>query len=216
VSLSSERRNMLFLCLSGVFIATALLGELTGGKLIRLGPFVMSVGVLAWPVVFLTTDLVNEYFGLQGVRRLTFLTVLLIVMAFGVLSLGSAIPAADISPVSDAAFSQVFNQSKWIIVGSLCAFLISQFIDAWVFVVCKRWTAGKKLWLRASGSTAVSQWIDSFVVIGIAFWLPGTLTFQSFITLALSNYVYKCGIAVLLTVPVYAAHAVIDKYLEKA
>ena len=209
----SGRRDLLYLVLGGFFVSNALLGEVLGGKLIQVGPFTMSMGVVVWPVVFLTTDLINEYFGKPGVRRLTLLTVGLILYAFLVILVALQIPAARISPVSDEAFRNVFGQSLWIIVGSVTAFLISQLVDVVVFWVFRDRTRGRHLWLRATGSTAISQLIDTFVILAIAFWLPGKISTRDFWGLALLNYSYKLGIAILLTPLIYAAHHAIDGFL---
>jgi hypothetical protein len=173
-AVADSRRDRLFVVLTGVFLTHALLGEVIGGKLFTLGGWVMSIGVIPWPVVFVTTDLVNEYYGPRAVRRLTLLAVALIVYAFIILSLCMSVPAWDRSPVTDAAFDMVFGQSMWIIVGSVVAFALSQLIDAMIFVFLRRRTAGRGLWLRAVGSTVVSQLIDTFVINSIAFGVPGS------------------------------------------
>ena len=165
-----SKKDIVFIILAGIFITNAVVAELIGGKLIQIGPFVMSIGILPWPIVFITTDLINEYFGPKGVRRLSILTACLIAYAFIILLLGIAIPAAKgISPVSDEQFQAVFGQSMWIIVGSIIAFLVSQLIDVTVFWFFKNKTGNTKIWLRATGSTVVSQLFDSFIVLGIAF-----------------------------------------------
>jgi uncharacterized integral membrane protein (TIGR00697 family) len=207
------RRDLVFLVLSGVFITNAVLGELTGGKLFTFGPFTMSIGVIPWPVVFLTTDLINEYFGRAGVRRLTFMTIVLIAYAFVVLLAAIQVPAAAFSPVTDTQFNAVFGQSLWIIVGSITAFALSQLIDVVVFWAVRHRTGKRFLWLRSTGSTAVSQLIDSFVIIGVAFWLPGKVSSNEFLVVATTNYSYKFLIAVSLTPFIYAAHAAIDRFL---
>lgn len=208
-----DRRDIVFIVLAGFFIANAIIAEIIGVKLIQVGPFAMSIGVIPWPVVFLTTDLVNEYFGREGVKRLTFLTVGLIVYAFIIIFTAIQVPAASFSPVQDDVFKQVFGQSLWIIIGSITAFALSQLIDVVVFWFLRSKTGGKMLWLRATGSTAVSQLIDSFVVIGIAFWIPGVLKTSEFVEVATSNYSYKLMIAIALTPFIYIAHRVIDRYL---
>jgi uncharacterized integral membrane protein (TIGR00697 family) len=211
---ADSRRDRLFVFLAGIFIAHALLGELIGGKLFTLGGWVMSIGVIPWPAVFVTTDLVNEYYGPKAVRRLTLLSIGLIVYAFVILWACMQVPAWDRSPVSDAAFDAVFGQSMWIIVGSIIAFAISQLLDAGVFVFLRKRTAGRLLWLRAVGSTVVSQLVDTFVINSIAFGLPGKLTGGEVIELSVTNYGYKFLIA-LGTLPViYAGHGVMDRYLR--
>lgn len=208
----SSRRDRVFLVLAGIFITHALLGELLGGKLFTAAGYVMSIGVIPWPVVFVTTDLVNEYYGPKAVRRLTLLAIALIVYTFGLLWVCMQVPAADISPVDDASFDRVFGQSMWIIVGSIVAFAISQLLDAMVFVALRRRTRNRLLWLRAVGSTVVSQLIDTFVINGIAFGLPGKITPSEVVELSVTNYGYKFLVA-LGTLPViYFGHGIVDRY----
>lgn len=213
--LTGSRKELVYLVLGGIFVTNALLGEILGGKLIQMGPYVMSMGVLPWPVVFLTTDLINEYFGKTGVRKLTMLTVGLILYAFAIIFAAMKIPAAAISPVDDGSFSTVLGQSLWIIAGSVTAFLASQLIDVLVFWMFRDRTGGRHLWLRATGSTAVSQLIDTFIVLGIAFWLPGKIATADFLGLAFTNYTYKFLIAVCITPLLYLAHGVIDRFLGR-
>jgi queuosine precursor transporter len=209
----ATRRDIVYLALAGFFVTNAILGEVTGGKLFTLGPFTMSIGVIPWPVVFIATDLINEYFGREGVRRLTFMTIGLIAYAFVVLYLAIQVPAASFSPVTDAQFHAVFGQSLWIIIGSMMAFAISQLVDVGVFWLVRHKTGGKYLWMRATGSTVVSQLIDSFVIIGVAFWLPGKVRTSEFLMVAAANYSYKLLIAVGVTPLLYVGHAIIDRFL---
>ncbi len=211
----TSRRDLVYLALAGFFVTNAILGELTGGKLFTLGPFTMSIGVIPWPVVFLTTDLINEYFGRDGVRKLTFMTIGLIIYAFVVVFLAMQVSAAPFSPVTDAQFDAVFGQSLWIIFGSVTAFAVSQLVDVGVFWIVRHQTGGRFLWMRATGSTVVSQLIDSIVIIGIAFWLPGKVKTAEFLAIAASNYSYKFIIAVAMTPFIYAAHAAIDRFLGR-
>lgn len=211
---ASSRRERVFLVLAGIFITHALLGELIGGKLFVAWGWVMSIGVIPWPVVFVTTDLVNEYYGPKAVRRLTLLAVGLIVYAFALLLVCMQVTAAEISPVSDAAFAMVFGQSMWIIVGSLVAFALSQMLDAVVFVLLRRRTGERLLWLRAMGSTVFSQLVDTFVINGIAFGLSGKLTSGQVVELSVTNYGYKFLIAAATVPVIYAGHGIMDRYLR--
>jgi queuosine precursor transporter len=212
----SSRKNLLFIILTGIFISNAIVAELIGGKLIQIGPFVMSMGILPWPIVFLTTDLINEYFGEKGVRKLSFITAGLIAYVFVILFMAINIPAAKgISPVNDQQFYAVFGQSLWIIVGSIIAFLASQLIDVSVFHYFKNKTGKSKIWLRTTGSTVVSQFFDSYIVLGIAFYLPGKINFETFISSALTGYTFKLVVAVLLTPLIYLSRNIIEKYISK-
>ncbi|MGE4133977.1 MAG: queuosine precursor transporter [Bdellovibrionales bacterium] len=223
--LASENRSrdMIYLILSGIFIANALLAEIIGSKLFNIWHFNLSLGVIIWPVVFITTDLINEYFGRRGVRNLSIFTALLVLYAFVVFSIGMRIPAVSFSPVQDAPFKAVFGQSQWIIAGSITAFLISQLVDVVVFWVIRAQTKGKYLWLRATGSTVISQLVDTFIVGGIGLYLPGVLgllpegqvamTFGDFMSTCLSGYTFKLLVAVAMTPVIYLGHSIIDRAL---
>lgn len=218
------RRELVFFILGGFFLTNAILAEITGGKLFvlpeihlagfTLGGIILPIGLVIWPVVFISTDLVNEYYGKAGVRRLTFLTVAMISYAFVALFIADLIPAWPGSPVSTESFHNVFAQSRWIIVGSLIAFLVSQFVDVAIFAAVKRRTAGRLLWLRATGSTVVSQLVDTVIIQYIAFVVPQKLSLTDFARVAGASYVFKLSVAILITPLIYLGHALIDKLLE--
>jgi queuosine precursor transporter len=210
----TSKRELIFLVLAGIFITNAIVAELIGGKLIQIGTFTMSIGVIPWPIVFLTTDLMNEFYGKSGVRRLSLITACLITYAFIILFASMQVQAASFSPVQDEEFNAVFGQSLWIIAGSIAGFLVSQFVDVFIFWLLRSKTGGKMIWLRSTGSTAASQLIDTFVVLGIGFWLPGKITTENFVNLAFTNYSYKLLIALALTPFIYAGHAIIGRYLR--
>jgi uncharacterized integral membrane protein (TIGR00697 family) len=184
-----------------------------------------TAGVLLWPVVFIMTDVINEYFGKRGVRMLSYLAVGLISYAF--LMVYAAIALAPASwwigansengvPDMQVAFANIFGQGMWIIVGSLVAFLIGQLVDVLVFHRIKKMTGDKYIWLRATGSTLISQFIDSFVVLYIAFVIgPQHWEIGLFLAVGTVNYVYKFVMAIILTPGIYGAHFMIDKYLGK-
>ena len=217
----TTRKQIVFFVLGGFFLTNAILAELTGGKIIVMPAFglfgfdkiPLSIGVLPWPVVFIITDLVNEYFGKNGVRKLTFLAVGMIAFTFGVLYVTLQVPTWERSPVTHEQFKAVFGQSMWIIVGSITAFLVSQLVDVVVFVAIKKRTGKRMLWLRATGSTAVSQLIDTFIVQFIGFVVPGNLLLNDFLQVCTGSYLYKLLIAVLITPIIYLAHGLIDRYL---
>lgn len=210
-----SKKDTVYVILAGIFITNAVVAELIGGKLIDVGPAVMSIGILPWPIVFVTTDLINEYFGEKGVRRLSVITASLIAYTFFVLYFAMKIPSTGISSVSTSQFNAVFGQSQWIIVGSIVAFLISQLIDVSIFHFFKRRTGDKMIWLRSTGSTVISQLFDSFIVLGIAFWLPGIMDTKTFFLSAMTGYSVKLVIAVLMTPLIYLGHSMIEKYIHQ-
>ncbi|MBI2722655.1 MAG: queuosine precursor transporter [Bacteroidetes bacterium] len=211
-----KRKDLVFIILAGFFVTNAIVAELIGGKLVQFfGLFTQSIGIILWPVIFILTDLINEYYGKDGVRKLTYITVGLITYTFILLTVALNIPAVGFSPVNDAVFKAVFGQSQWIIVGSITAFLLSQLVDVYVFWMFKNRTGGKMIWLRATGSTVVSQLVDTFVVQYVAFVLPGKWAFDEFITNASWGYAFKLLVAVCLIPLIYLGHYVIGKFLKK-
>src|ERR1051326_8821960 len=213
----NSKKEILFVVLAMFFVTNAITAEMIGGKLIQvhcLGyDFAFSMGILPWPIVFVSTDLINEYFGKKGVRRLSIITACLIGYAFIFLYGAMKIPPATFSPVHDNEFTQAFGQSLWIIVGSITAFLVSQVVDVFIFWFFRALTKEKMLWLRSTGSTVVSQLIDSFIVLGIGFLLPGKISFSNFLNVGFTNYSGKLILAILLTPLIYLGHFLIDKFL---
>ncbi len=189
--------------------------------------FNLTAGAVIWPIVFITTDIINEYFGKKGVRRISFLTAFFIAYAFIIIASVTTLPPAPFwlevnSPDLNGntfdisyAFNIIFRQGLGIILGSLTAFLLGQLIDVYVFQKLRKVTGPKMIWLRATGSTVVSQFFDSFVVLGIAFYVFGNWSFDRVIAVGIINYIYKFAVAVLLTPLLYVGHHWIDSYLGK-
>nr|WP_315166197.1 queuosine precursor transporter [uncultured Flavobacterium sp.] len=210
-----SKKDTVYVILAGIFITNAVVAELIGGKLIYVGPYLMSIGILPWPIVFVTTDLINEYFGEKGVKKLSLITASLIAYCFVLLYFALKIPAVKgANLVTDDQFNGVFGQSMWIIVGSITAFMVSQLIDVTIFHFFKNKTGNKMIWLRSTGSTVISQLFDSFIVLGIAFWMTGKMTTEIYIASAFTGYFVKLIIAVLLTPLIYLGHSLIEKYIH--
>jgi uncharacterized integral membrane protein (TIGR00697 family) len=210
------KKDTVYIILAGIFITNAIVAELTGGKLIQIGPFIMSIGILPWPVVFLTTDLINEHFGRDGVKKLSYITAGLIAYCILILFLGVQIPSIKgTATVTDDQFYAVFGQGLFIMVASIIAFLISQLIDVSIFWFLRNKTGKKMIWLRSTGSTIVSQLVDSFIVSGIAFWLTGKVTTAQYINMSMTGYTFKLIIAIALTPLIYLGHYLIEKYLQE-
>ncbi|UOK42863.1 MULTISPECIES: queuosine precursor transporter [Flavobacterium] len=210
------KKDIVYIILAGIFITNAIVAELTGGKLIQIGPFIMSIGILPWPIVFITTDIINEHFGRDGVKKLSFITAGLFAYCILVLFIGTKIPAFETGEtVNDEQFYAVFGQGLFIMVASIIAFLVSQLIDVSIFWFLRNKTGKKMIWLRSTGSTIFSQLIDSFIVTGIAFWLTGKITTTQYLNMSATGYVFKLILAVVLTPLIYLGHYVIDRYLNE-
>ncbi|HEX9739527.1 MAG TPA: queuosine precursor transporter [Ignavibacteriaceae bacterium] len=236
-----DKSTTLFYILGSFFIANALLAEFIGVKIFSLEKtfnftpadlnifgfnlsFNLTAGVLLWPVVFIMTDIINEYYGRRGVRFISFTAAGLILYAFLMVYFSMGLTPADFwvqretgSGIinMDLAFNTIFGQGLWIIAGSITAFLIGQFVDVTVFHFLKRKTGNPKIWLRATGSTLVSQFIDSFVVLFIAFYIGAGWELELVLAIGIVNYMYKFSVAVILTPVLYVIHYLIDIYLGK-
>lgn len=196
--------------------------------------FNLTAGVLLWPFVFVMTDIINEYYGRRGVRLLSFITVGLIIYAFIMFFIGIRLVPADFWPTShisdnlspdeqfnirnkvadlNFAFRLVFGQGMWIIIGSMIAFLIGQLVDVTIFHIIKNQTGEKAIWARATGSTLVSQFIDSYVVLIVAFYIGADWTLTTVLAIGSMNYIYKFLMALVMTPVIYVVHYIIDYYL---
>lgn len=239
--MKESKRTILFLILGSFFIANAIIAEFVGVKIfsvegtLGIPPFQlnlfgdvysfnMTAGVLMWPMVFIMTDIINEYFGKNGVRLFSYIAAALITYSFlAVYSTIKITPAnfwlvktTDAGTINmQLAFSEVFGQGLWIIIGSLFAFLIGQLVDVYTFHFIKTKTGNKALWLRSKGSTLVSQFFDSFVVLIIAFYIGGDWPLTQVLAVGVVNYIYKFIVAIGLTPLLYLVHNAIDKYLGK-
>jgi len=235
----SHRRNNLFLILGFFFLTNAIVAEFIGAKIFSLEKTIgiaplnlkilgdsynmdMTAGVLLWPFVFILTDIINEYFGPKGVRKLSYIAVLMLVYSFVMVRAAMGLEGADFWQFSAQnlgiksmtnAFNSVFGQGLMIILGSLVAFLIGQIIDAFVFAQIKKKSQNRFIWLRATGSTVVSQFIDSYVVLVVAFYLGGNYSLKWVLQVGTINYLYKLAMAIILLPLLYFLHHVIDNYL---
>jgi hypothetical protein len=213
-----SKKLWLFIILAGLFITNAVTAELISNKLIQIGPFQTIVGIIPWPFVFIITDLLNEFYGKKVVQRLSWITSGLILYCFIIVGIALNIPAVNIpgsNLASDFEFNKVFGQAQMVIIGSICAFLVSQLLDATLFDWIKNKTGNRWIWLRSTGSTVVSQLVDSFIVLYIGFVLPGSLTFDQFLHIAPTNYILKLMVALSLTPIIYVGHSAIRKYLSR-
>ena len=235
-----DKPTKLFLGITAFFVANALIAECIGGKIFSLEKlfginpsnfslfgqsglaFNLTCGVLLWPLEFIITDIVNEYYGPKAVRRISYTAIALISYAFIIFYAAMKIPPADFwigskqgIGINDmqVAFGGIFGQGMWIILGSLTAFLVSQIVDVTVFHKIKKVTGEKWIWLRATGSTVVSQLVDSFVVLFIAFKIGNGWSWQLVIAICLVNYAYKFTMAIILTPLIYLLEKQIENYL---
>ncbi len=233
-----DKPTKLFITIAAFFVANALIAESIGTKLFSLEKllgikpvnftmfgqsglaFTLTCGVLLWPLEFVVTDIVNEFYGPKAVRRISFTAVGIISYAFIMYFAAIGVPPADFWVVSGVkngipnmqdAFNGIFGQGMRIIVGSLVAFLVSQIVDVYIFHKIKKLTGDKRIWLRATGSTLVSQLVDSYIVLFIAF--SGVFSWQQILAIGMMNYTYKFTMAIILTPVIVFAEKGIAKYV---
>lgn len=242
-----NKGQILFFILGGFFITNALIAEMIGVKIFSLEQtfgfepanlsffgiknlsFNLTAGVLLWPIVFVMTDIINEYFGKKGVKVLSYAAVVFILYAFLMIFLAiklapnewwntqsglADLPQNSISHM-DIAFTKIMGQGLWIIIGSLVAFLVGQLLDVLVYHRIRKATGEKRVWLRATGSTLVSQFVDSYIVLIIAFYIGADWSIERVAAIASVNYIYKFILAIVLTPVIYLAHICIDAFLGK-
>jgi queuosine precursor transporter len=232
-----DKPTRLFVFFAAFFVANALIAESIGTKLFSLEKllglppanftlfgqsglsFVLTCGVILWPLEFIMTDIINEYYGPKAVRRISYIAVGLISYAFLMYFLAIYLPPADFwvaggtkegVPDMQKAFDGIFGQNMRIIIGSIIAFMVSQLVDVTVFHKIKQRTGEKHIWLRATGSTVVSQLVDSYIVLFIAFL--GKYPWQQILAIGVMNYIYKFLMAIILTPVIYLVEGRIEKY----
>jgi uncharacterized integral membrane protein (TIGR00697 family) len=240
---TEQRANRLFIILAGFFLTNALIAEFVGVKIFSLeqtvgappfhwslfgieGTLNFTAGVLLWPFVFIMTDVINEYFGVRGVRLISWIAVLFIAYAFVAAYAAIALAPAgfwlDVNaglgvPDVQKAYAVVFGQGLWTIGGSIVAFLVGQLVDVMIFHRILKLTGERFVWLRATASTAVSQLLDSLIVLYIAFVLgPQQWSIPQFLAVATVNYAYKMSAAIALIPLLYVARGAIQKYLGES
>jgi queuosine precursor transporter len=240
--MNMQRKQKLYIVLAAFFVVNAVLAEFIGVKIFALeatlgiqpfewnlfgqtGSLNFTAGTLLWPFVFVMTDIINEYFGKRGVRFISWLAVFLIIygfiFAYAAINLSPAtwwvgVSAEQGVPDMQKAFAVIFGQGMWVIVGSIVAFLFAQLVDISVFQWIRNKTGDRYIWLRATGSTAVSQLFDSFIVLYIAFVLgPQQWPTSLFMAVASVNYAYKMLAAIAMIPVIYLVRRMVVAYLGK-
>lgn len=216
-----DARQTLFMWLVGVFLTCLILGNLIGGKLTYVELFgrewVISVGEIPFPLTFILTDLLNEFYGRKTARQVTLLGFAMTGLVILIIQLAALTPwfppayspGWGVDNMTPAAFDNVFLNATWIQIASMVAFLTAQYVDISVFFLIKRLTGQRLLWLRATGSTAISQLIDTIVIMSIAF--GGKLDGNTLFTLIVTSYLVKVTVAIAVTPLIYALHGLLER-----
>ncbi len=228
-------QQRLYLWLTALFVSSLLIADIVGIKLFRIPlgfevtlPWIGKIsaiehtcGMITFPVTFLLTDLINEYYGKRGARQVTYIGFAMAAFVFVIINAALAMPRLD-APfnVNEDHFQSIFASSRIMYVASLSAYLVGQLSDIAIFGFLKRLTGGRAIWLRATGSTLISQMLDSFVVSYLAFSLGRTVfpsdtppaTFPEVLKIAATGYLLKFVLAVAITPIIYASHGVLHRW----
>jgi uncharacterized integral membrane protein (TIGR00697 family) len=214
-----DARTKLLLALAGLFVTALVIGDILGGKLYQAQvgglPVTISVGMIPFPVVFLLTDVINEFYGQRTARYVTWVGFAMAWFTIGVIQLADLVPFAGFTAgaswtgIDAGSFARVFTSSTRILLSSTVAYLVAQLVDIGVFHFLRRRTSGRLLWLRATGSTVVSQLIDTVVIQALAWW--GVMPLRDIVSIVVTSYLVKLVAAIGMTPAIYAAHALVER-----
>jgi queuosine precursor transporter len=207
-----DRKQRFFVYLTALFVAALVTGDFVGGKFFVVFGYTFSAGIVPFPLTFVLTDLVNEFYGTHGARRITLAGLGAAVFVWGVITLTLHLPTSAESPISEAVFHSAFGTSARLYVASLTAYIIGQLLDISIFHGLRRITGHRMLWLRSTGSTVISQVVDSVSVSFV--FLVGSRPLGFILNNAASNYVGKLAMAILLTPLIYAGHGLFHRYFH--
>ncbi|CAI8324145.1 MAG: Uncharacterised protein [Owenweeksia sp. TMED14] len=164
---------LIYVILAGLFIASLVVCNLIANKFITLDlgfyTFIISAGVLPYPITFLITDFLSEFYGRRRTNYVILGGLIALIFVLFVIWLGAQFTAIDNSPVSDNSYNLLFGNSQRVILASMAAYLFAQLVDVRIFHFWKKLTKGNHLWLRNNFSTIISQLIDTTMVIGVIF-----------------------------------------------
>ena len=207
-----DRKQRLYVWITAVFVSALVAGDLIGGKFFRIYGIDLSVGMIPFPLTFVLTDIVNEFYGTDGARRITFVGLGAAIFVFACINVALALPVSPESPMSQELFARAFGWSARLYVASLVAYVVGQLLDISIFQLFLRVTGHRWLWLRATGSTVASQAIDSLVVNFVL--LSGKKPLDFILIVARNGYTVKLVIAVCMTPLIYLGRRVFLRYLE--
>lgn len=246
------RRERVFLLLAGLFIGTLAMLNILGISrfivLFSLTPneaggydwtigkwgeisFALAVGVLPYPITFLCTDLISEFYGRKRANWVVMVGLIVNIWVVLILWLGGVMPEVPkmdpqtgLPPTNDDsyAFYQIRMMAFGAVTASMIAYMFAQFCDVYLYHFWKKLTKGKHLWLRNNGSTLISQLVDTTAVILITHFYAGTLPaapegrslWSHLLLFIVTGYVFKLVVALLDTIPLYMCVGFLKKYLQ--
>lgn len=216
--IKTKKATCLYLFLGGLFIAFLVVCNLIANKFVlvqtflREEPFILSAGVLPYPVTFLITDLLSEFYGRKRTAVVIFTGFIASLLIICVLNLGALFPAIEGSIVSNEIYSIVFGNSWRVIGASMIAYVIAQLVDVQLYDFWKKKTKGKMLWLRNNGSTIFSQFVDTVLVVLVLF--VGVKSTNEITSIIMDGWIFKVICALIDTPIIYVSVFLIRRYLK--
>lgn len=207
-----DRKQRLYVWITAVFVSALIASDLIGGKFFRVFGLDLSVGMIPFPFTFVLTDIVNEFYGKDGARRITYVGLGMAILVFSFINVALALPISPESPMPQELFARAFGWSARLYVASLAAYVVGQFLDISIFQIFFRLTGHRFLWLRATGSTVLSQAVDSLVVNFVL--LSGKKPIEFIFVAARNGYAVKLVIAVCMTPLLYIGRRAFLRYLD--
>ena len=199
-------KDQLYIILVGIFIASLVTCNLIANKFVTINlgfkVFIVSAGILPYPLTFLVTDLISEIYGQKKANLAVFSGFVSSIFVLSFLWLGAQFNSIPSSIIDDFTYNAVFQNAWRLITASMAAYLFAQFIDVRVFHFWKKLTNGKHLWLRNNGSTIASQLIDTTLVISILF--VGVWDTNQILSAIIDGWIFKMLMALLDTPIIYA------------
>ena len=195
----------IYLYLGALFITSLVVSNLIFQKFFYWNPFgdftvfgvslfEVSVGILPYPITFLITDLISEIYGRKMANQIVTAGIFASFFSMGIILLAEVAPAIPTSPIDDQTFTQVFALSPIAVLASMIAYLFAQYVDVAIYHFWKKLTKGKYLWLRNNFSTFLSQFLDTFTVVGLL-CIFKVLPWELFFGLVVSGFIFKIFIA---------------------
>lgn len=202
--------------ISTAFCVLVLLSNIISVKLVPLPLFdlIIPSGLLTYPLTFILSDLVTEFFGAKKARQMVYVALAMNLLSFAIIQLALVIPSTDIQ--NNSAFKQVLGLSGLRIFSSLAAYLASQIVDIQLYALIKRLTGEKFLWLRNNGSTWISQGVDTVMIDMIYLYGGLGMAWGAVVPIMCFSYLYKALFSVLSTPLLYFFVFLFKKRWQKA
>lgn len=197
--------------LTGMFVAVLLISGIVSTKIIDIGPFIFDGGTLLFPLSYIFGDILTEVYGYRTSRKVIWTGLVAMLLMIAMIVIINFLPA-NAERWQQSAYETILMATPRIFLGSIIAYFVGEFVNAFVLAKMKVWMEGKHLWMRTIGSTIIGQAVDTLVFVMIAFY--GIMDMQTLWIIILSNYMFKVLVEVVLTPLTYRVVAYLKRREE--